>query len=111
VLCNGEPVTGGTLIFRPLGAGPDDQNPGKPASAEVQPDGSYILGTNGLLDGAKIGRHHVGYTPPLQQLTEQQRTDPTYHAPPPPYVGLVPKTIEVEVKPGPNTIDLELVRP
>jgi hypothetical protein len=102
----GEPVKGGTLIFSPTGEG----SSGLPATAEVQPDGTYTLKTNDST-GAKIGRLVVTYTPPAQELTEEQRTNPKYIAPPPPYMGLVPKPKEVEVKPGDNAIDLQLVRP
>ena len=82
VTCNGEPVTGGTLIFHPVNDG-GGLEAGAPASAEVHADGSYTLSTNRLADGAMVGRHHVGYTPPQQTLTEQQRTDRSYVAPRP----------------------------
>jgi hypothetical protein len=109
---HGEPIKGGTLIFSPL-EDPDapEQKGGLPATAEVQPDGTYELRTLDTCGGAKIGRHRVLFTPPPQELTEEQRTNRKYVAPPPLYMGLVPKTSEVEVKAGTNTIDLELVKP
>jgi len=110
VTFDGKPITGGMLVFSPV----DEKSPGltgRPASAEVRPDGSYTLGTNRPSDGARVGRHRVGFTPPPQQLTEQQRTDPNYEPPAPPYMGLVLKATEVEVKSGANTINLELVAP
>jgi hypothetical protein len=97
----GEPVKGGTLIFSPTGEGGQT---GKSVSAEVKEDGSYKTG-----EGAVLGRHRVTYTPPEQKLTEEQRTDPKYIAPPPPYMNLVAKPAEVEVKAGSTTVDLELV--
>jgi len=106
---NGEPVTGGTVLFHPI-SDPDNPQPGRSAQAVVQPDGSYTLGTNQSSDGAKIGQHRVVFLPPDQKLTDEQRTDPKYIAPPPLYFGLVSKTTEVEVKPGKNVIDLELVK-
>jgi hypothetical protein len=101
----GEAVKGGTLIFGPIGEG----NVGQPASANIQPDGTYVLGTNRASDGALIARHRVAFTPPPQELTKEQQTDPTYIAPPPAYMGMVPRQVEVAVKAGKNTIDIELV--
>jgi hypothetical protein len=101
----GGPVKGGTLIFGPVGQG----NVGQPASATISPDGTFVLGTNRAADGALIGRHRVVFTPPPQQLTEKQRTDPNYEAPPPDYYGMIPKEVEVEVKPGVNTMEIELM--
>jgi hypothetical protein len=103
----GAPVKGGTVTFSPVGSG--KYTAGKAASAEVQADGTYTLGTYSDSDGARIGRHRVTYTPPAQELTEQQRSDPKYIAPPPPYLGLAPKQAEVEVKVEDNNIDIELV--
>jgi hypothetical protein len=105
----GQPVKGGMLIFSPL-ASSEEPQPGKAAAAEVsRNDGSFTLETHHSGDGAKIGRHRVTYSPPVQELTEQQRTDPGYFAPPSPYAGLVPRTLEVEVKAGENTVNIELV--
>jgi hypothetical protein len=97
----GQPVTGGTFIFSPVGEGP-------PAAAEVHPDGTYTVGTNGG-DGALVGRNRVSYTPPSPPLTEEQRSDRNYTAPPSPYLGLIPKDMEIDVNPGKNAIDIELV--
>jgi hypothetical protein len=101
----GAPVKGGTLIFGPVGEG----KVGQPASATISPDGTFVLGTNGTTDGALIGRHRVVFTPPPQSLTEKQRSDPNYEAPPPEYYGMVPKEAEVEVKVGQNTMEIELM--
>jgi hypothetical protein len=38
--------------------------PGKPATAAVAPDGTFVLSTYEPEDGAAVGRHHVLYTPP-----------------------------------------------
>jgi hypothetical protein len=111
VTFKGAPIKGGTLIFSPVPGTAGAAIAGKPASAEVGADGSYSLQTNRPLDGAKIGKQRVTFTPPPQQLTEAQRTNPRYKAPAPLYMGLVANPGEVEVKPGPNTIDLELVAP
>ncbi len=110
VTCKGEAVKGGTLIFSPIG---EENNPlaGQAAAAEVKPDGSFTLGTRSASDGAQVGRHRVLYTPPQVQLTEEQRHDRNYEAPPPPYMGLVANPGEVQVGPGKNTLALELMSP
>ena len=49
---NGKPLTKGRLIFEPEGAGRD-------ASADIQPDGSYVMTTFQKDDGAARGSHRV----------------------------------------------------
>lgn len=105
VLYAGKPVHGGMLIFGPVGNG----KVGEPASATIQEDGSYSLGTYRAGDGAVIGKHRVIFTPPQPKLTDEQRTDPNFEPPPPEFQNMIPKEAEVEVKPGQNTIDIELV--
>ena len=107
VTAKGERVKGGTLVFSPVGADPNQT--ARAATAAVQPDGTFSLGTNSPGDGAPPGRYRVSYTPPAQELTEQQRSDPKYTAPPPPYLGLAPKQAEVEIPPGGGTLTIELV--
>lgn len=106
VTYNGELVTGGTLIFSPVGG----ESPGKPATAEIRADGTYVLTTDEAGDGGRIGPQTVSFTPPEQELTEEQRTNPNYIAPPPRYAQLVPKEPQVEIKAGDNLIDIELLR-
>jgi hypothetical protein len=106
VLFKGSPVDGGTLIFSPLST---EALAGRPASAQIGSDGVYTLQTQHPGDGAVVGRHRITFTPAPQQLTDAQRTDRRYIAPPPRYMGLVPHESEVEVKSGTNTIDIELV--
>lgn len=104
----GQPVTGGTVSFVPVAA-PDQKTPtGKPAAGIVKPDGTFVLSTYGIDDGAIIGKHKVGYTPPLIEIDEKQHTENS-PVPVSPFAGLIPSTAEVEVKAGPNTIDIELV--
>jgi hypothetical protein len=108
VTFNGSPVEGGTLVFSPMGTGGD--SPGSPSTAEVKPDGTFKLLTIDNSTGAAPGHHRVVYTPPEPKMTEEQRTNPKYQAPVSPYAGLQPKQVEVEVKSGSNTIDIELVK-
>jgi hypothetical protein len=98
VSAGGQPVKGGTLVFSPVGGGSE------PAVTQIQPEGTFKLPS-----GTPPGRYKVAFTPPQQQLTDQQRTDPKYKAPPPLYMNMVPNPAEVEVKTGTNTIELQLV--
>ena len=109
VTYNGDPITGGTLLFGPVAA-KGDANPGAPATAKIQSDGSFKLGTYRPGDGAIVGRHRIVFTPPTQELSEEQRHDPRYIAPLPPYMGLHPRAVEVDVKRGVNQFTIELVR-
>ena len=107
VTYHGAPVTGGTVILNPVGAG----NVGAPASATVGEDGSFTVATFGKNDGAIVGKHRIIYTPPEPELTEEQRTDPNYNAPRSPYAGLRPRQAEVEVQTGRNEMEIQLDQP
>lgn len=63
VLCEGKPVTAGTIVFNPIATG-DQTMPGKRAAAMIKPDGTFVLTTYELNDGAIIGKHNVTYMPP-----------------------------------------------
>jgi len=101
-------VNAGSLTFTPIPAD-GNQQPGKPGAAEVQPDGRYFVGTYSRNDGAVIGRHRVSYAPPVLPFPEGKEPKPGESPPSSGYEGLVPKAAEVEVRPGSNTIDVELV--
>jgi hypothetical protein len=58
VVCAGNPVTVGTVTFTPVGEG---MELGKPATAAVGPDGTFVLTTNDRFDGAVVGKHRVVY--------------------------------------------------
>lgn len=105
VTVNGREVTGGTLQFSPMGEG---KEVGKPATAEIK-GGSYTLSTFRNGDGALVGKHRVTYTAPLMPYTREPR--PGEPRPRSGFEGLVVKQAEVEVKPGSNTLDIELVSP
>lgn len=61
VLCAGQPVSGGTVTFIPVGED-NTQETGKVATAEVKPDGTFVLSTYGRFDGAIQGKHRVEYS-------------------------------------------------
>jgi hypothetical protein len=105
VVANGQPVTGGSLLFAPA-----DGNIAQPATGAVNPDGTFVLGTTDTDDGAAVGRHLVTYNAPPR--TGQEDWD-GYGTPPPevvsPFEGFLPKPAEVEVKSGQNDLTIELV--
>jgi hypothetical protein len=106
VTFDGQPVQGGVITFRPVAAQADAaREAGKPASAEVGNDGTFVLSTYGSQDGAVVGRHQVTYTP-VSKGAESYEDTPA----PSPYIGLVPEPAEVEVKSGANQIEIKLVK-
>lgn len=74
----------------------------------VGPDETFKLTTDFKDDGAVLGKHQVIYLPVPIEIDEAQHKE---DSPPPtnPFANLVPKTQEVEVKAGSNTIDVDLV--
>lgn len=104
VAYNGQPVTGGTLMFLPV-AKEGSTEAGEPGVAAVEGSGIYTVSTGGGQDGAVIGKHRVVYTPPGPP--PKPPGDTTVEKMP--FDNLVPKTTEVEVKPGKNEIEIELV--
>ena len=76
------------------------------ASGDVEPDGSFKVSTYGHNDGAVPGRHQVAISPP----------PPPPDSPPP--KPILPKKyndfgtsdLTIDIKPGANTIELELER-
>lgn len=107
VTCQGQPVTGGTVTLRPIGGSPAS-NVGKPASGDVQPDGTFVLGTKAASDGAVIGKHEVRYSAPAMAASGELK--PGESLPASPYDGLVPQQKEVQVASGQNEIHIELVK-
>jgi hypothetical protein len=102
VTVNGEPVTGGDLVFAPVGKG-------KNAAGTVGSDGSFTLTTYIKDDGAIIGKHKVTFTPASVAATSVPAGG---HTPTPvsPYAGMVPEEAEITISAGENHIDIELVK-
>ncbi len=105
LVCRGQPVKGGHITFRPLqAAGGKAGITGKPASAEVKEDGTFVLSTYGKQDGAVVGKHEITYLPVAAGAQSyEEKPQPS------PYAGLVPKPNQVEVKEGQNDFTIELV--
>ena len=106
VTAGGQPVKGGVITFRPTAevAGKGGIT-GKPASGEVKDDGTFVLSTYGNGDGAVIGKHEVTYMA-VAKGAESYEDKPA----PSSYAGMVPTVKEVEVKPGPNDIAIEIAK-
>ena len=102
VTADGEPVTGGDLIFVPIGKG-------KNAAGTVGSDGSFTLTTYIKDDGAIVGKHQVTFTPASVAVAAPAAGG---HTPTPasPYAGLVPEEAEITISAGENSIDIELVK-
>lgn len=108
----GQPVSGGSLVFGPIGTGKGEV--GKPGIAQVGPDGSFEVTTYREGDGAVIGKHTVSFSPPsmvVQETPAESHVEEDADAPAQPYAGLVPHPMEVEIKRGENEITLELGPP
>jgi len=108
IVFQGQPVKGGSVTFRPLGTGSGAQaaNLGKPATAMVQDDGTFVLSTMKQGDGAVVGNHEVIYTASFAEVKgyEDKRELP-------PWAGAVPTQKQVEVKSGSNDFTIDLVKP
>jgi hypothetical protein len=104
VVANGQPVTGGSLTFSPMGS-----TGAEAAIGTVNADGTFSLSAHSA-EGASLGKHRVLYTAPPPDVP----ADWTGQGLPPgvkpsPYANLVPKEGEVELKPGDNEVTVELV--
>lgn len=105
VMYQGQPVTAGIISLQPKEvAGAAENKTGRPATGEIQSDGTFVLSTYQTGDGAVIGKHRVTFMPKAAGA-ESYEDRPT----PSPYVGLTPKEQEVEIKPGGNELTIELV--
>jgi hypothetical protein len=104
VKTNGQAVTGGTILFAPIAS--SDPNDASMATGAIQPDGTYSLKTT-IGSGVAIGKYKVSYIAPDAVPKDDKSTNPKMI--PSEYAALMPKTAEVEIKDGPNVIDIDLV--
>jgi hypothetical protein len=97
VICSGKPVSEGLVQFAPISATVASTTkvgrPGKSGAGEIQPDGTFEISTYEMGDGAVVGKCRVLAGP----------SDPTK-----PWACKLPGPIEFEVKPGMNSIVIEL---
>lgn len=112
VIYEGQPVTGGTLTFVPMVVGQKGKN-GRPATGVVGADGTFVLGTDSDGDGALIADHRVSYSAPVSTW-EAPEWDGKGKPPTPPvepFAGLMVKSETVQVREGPNIVQVELQAP
>ena len=88
VTYKGKPLTKGTVIFEPEGAG-------KEATGAIQPDGTFVLTTYKKDDGAVVGKHRV-------MVDNADKTVPAK------YAGPGTSKLEVEVTSGKTDYPIEL---
>lgn len=101
VTSQGEPVTGGQIMFAPLADGKTGSYPGKAAFGQVDKDGNFELSTNSDKDGAVIGPHEVTY---LSAATEGDENEDR-----PAAFVVSQQDTQKEVAKGQNEINLELI--
>lgn len=71
VVCGGKPVSVGTVVFTPVGGEASGEDPGKPATATLKSDGTFVLSTYDAQDGAVVGKHRVQYFAPEGEDEEE----------------------------------------
>ena len=62
IVCNGKPITSGSVTFTPISTDASKLETGKQASATLNSDGLFVLSTYGRFDGAIIGKHSVQFS-------------------------------------------------
>lgn len=111
VTLNGEPVTFGNVVFKPVGKSGKDNKPGKAAVATLDDNGNYTLTTYKFHDGAVVGPHIVYWIPPgaedLQEDIAEGGPKPTGELARRITYGS-PIALEFEVKPGNNQFNFEI---
>ncbi|MBN1394368.1 MAG: hypothetical protein JW959_05050 [Pirellulales bacterium] len=101
---DGKPLGGGTVLFEMKSPGGGDRYT---ARGTIASDGRYRLSTFADGDGAPAGQYRVAVLPQQAKLVEYSAA-----AAPPPiplsYGSVETSGLEYVVKPGPNTINIEL---
>lgn len=99
---NGQPVTGGSITLVPEAGG------GKPAAANVQSDGTFVMAPGSEAGGAITGRHRVLYSPPVTELPAGTELQPGQSPPASPFDGLKPTAEMIQIEAGKNDLVIEL---
>ncbi len=97
VLYDGQPLESGTVSFQP--------EYGQPATAVIQPDGTFVLRTVGEGSGAVVGRNRVRvacYAAPNSGTTEGGEGELGRLLIPVKYTDYETSGLAVEVQPGKN---------
>ncbi len=107
VTYQGNKLTFGKLYFRPVKKGEGEgENPGRPAFATIDEQGHYRLSTYGQYDGAIVGAHNVQFIMPSGNESKKAFFAQGKEKPP---KFLRPKEPRLEIQPGNNVFDIELV--
>lgn len=101
VTFQGQPVTGGTLVFAPVAQG--EKNPGAPGTATISKDGSFTAATR-----VREGKCTVSYNAPMAEFPPGYTPRPSEPAPQSPFTNLMVKDKEIELKGG-TPVNIELV--
>lgn len=59
VVCHGKPVAAAAVVFSPVPKSETALESGKPGTGYSEPDGTFVLSTFKVRDGALIGPHRV----------------------------------------------------
>lgn len=94
ITLDGQPVTGLIVTFHPQARADSVNAVTRQAMGETDAEGRFALGTNARGDGAAVGKHRVVLVPGNREK---------------PLPGKLPDDYEVEVEPGDNTIDIQLL--
>jgi hypothetical protein len=111
VTLQGKTPSGGTILFESVEPGASGKRYG--ARGKIEPNGQYQLSTFGDNDGAVAGKHRVAVLPEQIILgdppspEDKKRADAILQIPPK-YQSTDTSNRTYEVKPGENTINVEL---
>ena len=72
VVCDGKPITYGSITFTPISTDASKRETGKQASATLNSDGAFVLSTYGRFDGAIIGKHSVQFSGSGEEDSENE---------------------------------------
>src|SRR5690349_7504009 len=59
VVCHGKPVSAAAVVFSPVPKAETDRESGKPGTGYSEVDGTFVLSTFKIRDGALIGPHRI----------------------------------------------------
>ena len=98
-----KPVISGFIVFEPA--------EGRPAKGQIQPDGTFILGTFAETDGAILGHHRVAIV--ARKELPSSQGGPTYKRygrtlVPEVYASVLTSGIEFDVLDDDNNFDIQL---
>jgi hypothetical protein len=101
----GKPVTEGTIDFLPV-PGTGEKMQGKPSSAKISADGTFIGSTYEDRDGVIPGMKRITYSAPLPEDSRE-----SVNSKPSPFAGLVIEPSEIEIVKGKNDLAFTLKKP